>query len=451
MTKTKILLFSILFCSLSHLHADLDRELKKFFDTFNSHATVNGPDAYQGQLAGHFTGGDASLRNKILDSKLAHISLPTVRAGCGGIDIFTGGFSFISKDELISALKSIGTNAVGYAFLLGLETVSPQIANNVKQLQSWANTINSIGINSCEAATQLVGAVWPRNTQAQEHICRTLGMQSGQFSDFISARHGCNQSTDRSFDPKKYGFDDLLAESFNVAWEVLQKQSILRGNPQLRKLFMSLTGTVVIKRDPQGRIQIQRYDSKVLDPEFIRTLLFGGETKGYACQGELKEGKCLEVFEEELTISTSEAWQAKIQKILEQIQDKIFSDEPLNEEEKDLINSTQFPLFKVINVMSAYGRGRSPLDLYQSASIVASDLLCQFIREVLQLSRESAQVIRSAQVNAEPIDEYIANLRQVERVVKELERKNRNIMEQETNLIQKMELIEDKLRSQLKL
>nr|NGX47103.1 hypothetical protein [Chlamydiota bacterium] len=332
------------------LHSNLDKDLKEFFEKFNSDSTVNAPDAYQGQLAGHLTGGSASVRNRIVDTKLAHVSLPSINAGCGGIDIYTGGFSFISKDELVNALKSIGSNALGYSFLLALETVSPQIANNVKQLQTWANTINSIGINSCEVATQLVGAVWPRQTAAHDHICRTVGMKTGQFNDFISARHGCgNQQNTSSKNASSSGFQDLFMDSYNVAWEVLKKQSILKSNLPLRQLFMSLTGTVVINRDDQGGFSIQRYDSKVFSPDFINTLLHGGTTKGYTCSDPSNNKKCLQVVEDDLYIPLQDAWQTKMQNILLDIQEKIFADEPLNAEERELINSTHFPLFKVIN------------------------------------------------------------------------------------------------------
>jgi len=436
----------------SSLSADLDQDLKGFFEKFNSDSTVNAPDAYQGQLAGHVTGGSASLRNRVVDTKLAHVSLPSVNAGCGGIDIYSGGFSFISKDELVNTLKSIGSNALGYSFLLALETVSPQIANNVKQLQTWANTINSVGINSCEVATQLVGAVWPRQTEAHDHICRSVGMKSGQFNDFISARHNCGNSQNSMVDNgNSEGFQDLFQESYNVAWEVLKKQSALQKNLPLRKLFMSLTGTVVISRTEQGGFQVNRYDSKVFSPDFINTLLHGGTTKGYTCTDPGKNEKCLMVEEDALSISAKEAWQTKMQNILLAIQDKIFADQPLNQDEIELINSTQFPLFKIINVLSAYSKGRSPVDLYQCSSIVATDLLCQFIREVIQLARESAQALRTAQVNAEPIDEFIENLREVESKVKELEIKNASLIDQEFKLIQKIELIEEKLRSQLKI
>ncbi len=110
---------------------DLNTHLNAFFDSFGSVANVNSAEIYEGQKAGYATGGGISVRNRVMNSKLGNVQLPEINAGCGGIDIYTGGFSFIKSDELINTLKSIGSNAKGYAFLLGLETVSPQIANNI--------------------------------------------------------------------------------------------------------------------------------------------------------------------------------------------------------------------------------------------------------------------------------------------------------------------------------
>ena len=49
-------------------------------------------------------------------------------------------------------------------------------------MQSWANTINGIGINSCEAGASLASAVWPRSQMASQAICRTQGASGGMMS-----------------------------------------------------------------------------------------------------------------------------------------------------------------------------------------------------------------------------------------------------------------------------
>ncbi len=430
--------------------------MSKFFDKLNSKSAVNAPEAYEGQLAGHITGGSGALRNKIVDSKLIEVSLPSINAGCGGIDIYTGGFSFISKDELINALKSIGSNAASYAFLLSMETISPQVSNVMKQLQTWANTINSLNINSCEMAAQLVGSVWPKQEATSQHICRTMGTKEGIFSDFVAARHGCREpdlQREVSANIQK-NHPELLIENYNVAWEALKKQTLLQGNPSLSKLFMSLTGTIVVRNkqsdgQQMSEPEISVHPSKVFEQGFFMQLLNGGRLNGYTCVGQDKENKCLDVRTQDIEFSSTDAWLAKVQNILLSIQEKIFDDTPLNEQEKQLINNTHFPLYKVINVLSAYSKGRSPADLYQCATIIATDMMCRFIEEVLNAARTSAVALRSTQVDATMIDQFIKDLYRVESKVKELEAKNLSLFDQELKMLQKIELLEEKLRSQL--
>ena len=69
---------------------------------------------------------------------------PGYRSGCGGIDLFSGGFSFINSDQLVGLLKNVMNNAKGYAFTLALEAATPQLANVIKYLQEQAAKINAM-------------------------------------------------------------------------------------------------------------------------------------------------------------------------------------------------------------------------------------------------------------------------------------------------------------------
>ncbi len=109
------------------------------------------------------TGGSLFVRNRVRTVQLAHVTLPSFRSGCGGIDLFTGGFSFINSQNLVSSMKNILNNTAGYAFNLALESATPEIANAMKYMNTLANDVNRMNINSCEMSAGLVGSVWPKN------------------------------------------------------------------------------------------------------------------------------------------------------------------------------------------------------------------------------------------------------------------------------------------------
>ena len=83
---------------------------------FNSMTNVTAPGVYETQRRGVLTAGSVYVRNKIVDTQIAAFAPPSWKAGCGGIDFFAGSFSFINADQFVQLLRSVASNAVGYAF-----------------------------------------------------------------------------------------------------------------------------------------------------------------------------------------------------------------------------------------------------------------------------------------------------------------------------------------------
>ncbi len=147
-------------------YADINGDLNSFFNSLGFDSSISTPSAYMGQEAGYYTGGSLFARSSVRDVQLMQLDMPSWRSGCGGIDIFAGGFSFIGKDQLVQLFKNIMNNATSYAFTLAMETATPQLTNVMKYLQNAVNEINKLNVNSCETAVGLVGSVWPRSQEA---------------------------------------------------------------------------------------------------------------------------------------------------------------------------------------------------------------------------------------------------------------------------------------------
>ncbi len=136
--------------------ADVLSEMNRFWQ--GAAVNTTGPTAFQGQASGHWTLGNLYLRAPVRSEQIASVSLPSFRAGCGGIDAFAGAFSFINSDQLVAFARAVAQNAVGFAFELALETISPVIAETMAKLRALAQWVNSQNLNSCETAQALVGA-----------------------------------------------------------------------------------------------------------------------------------------------------------------------------------------------------------------------------------------------------------------------------------------------------
>src|SRR5579864_1733488 len=72
--------------------ANTSGRMDTYFSNALGSASVTGPTAYKGQSMGYYTMGNLSMRAPQANLQLAGVQLPSIKAGCGGIDIFTGGF-----------------------------------------------------------------------------------------------------------------------------------------------------------------------------------------------------------------------------------------------------------------------------------------------------------------------------------------------------------------------
>ncbi len=103
--------------------ADVNGDLNGFFNNLGYSGNVTQAQAWQGQAAGYFSGGSVYLRNPVKNVQLISMQLPSLNAGCGGIDAYLGSFSMISGEEIQRFVKQIMSNAAGYAFDLALQTM----------------------------------------------------------------------------------------------------------------------------------------------------------------------------------------------------------------------------------------------------------------------------------------------------------------------------------------
>ena len=289
--------------------ASVDSNLNDFFNNLGFSGNVTGSEAYHGQTAGYYTGGSLFVRNGVRNTQLASLQLPSFRGGCGGIDLFTGGFSYVNSTQLIQALKNIANNATSYAFMLAIETVSPLIAEQMKNLQEIANTINQTNINSCETGASLVGALWPKTDVAQKEVCASIGTSNNLFADWAAARQGCGAGGGRTSilaqgkqDPR---FKEMIFDNGNLAWRVIQKNDFLAKDPELAELFMSLSGSIILRKlgnDDNATNEMVPIPSLAAHSNLLKALMRGGQATKYRCN-DTRPDACLYVTQNILKLA----------------------------------------------------------------------------------------------------------------------------------------------------
>lgn len=431
----------------------MGQDLIKFFNTVGTSFNANSPGVYKDQAAGYYTGGSFFARNTVHTADLASIKLPGYRAGCGGIDFYMGSLSFISSEELVRAFRAVASNIASYGLLLAIETMSPQIKNIMTELNDLAQKINQSNINSCEIAATTLGAILPKSDAANRHLCTMIGTNSpyGGFSDYASAKQGCGPGGRRDEivergkeDPR---FQKMLGTEFNLAWSAIQENAFLRSDSLLSEFFMTLSGTIISRKEGDG-YELSTKPSLVDQDTLLTVLLKGGNLRVYKCQ-DIGSNKCLEVGVQEVIIREGEAFETRIQGILNSIRNKIYEDQELSVSEKAFLNSTRLPFYKILNVSTAFKPGESPLDTKDYSEFAALDVLFHYLSEILDLINESAAHLKSAQVDSTQIEKFQKHLFQARERVIQKRMSTFKQVEQIFAIIHKTEMLEKMISSKL--
>src|SRR5690606_32320187 len=95
----------------------------KGVDDWFDNAVYDSPDSFSSQKRGYYTAGGFSARVKSTTEYPVTISMPKLSAGCGGIDAFLGGFSFLDADYIVEKLQGMIQAAPYVAFQMALKTM----------------------------------------------------------------------------------------------------------------------------------------------------------------------------------------------------------------------------------------------------------------------------------------------------------------------------------------
>ncbi|HCU06114.1 MAG TPA: hypothetical protein DIC42_00815 [Holosporales bacterium] len=454
----KTILIIILISNLAH--AAIDNDLKNFFASVGMKSNVSTGGAFQDQTAGYYTGGSLSARNSVKSAQLATMQIPGYRAGCGGIDAWTGGFSHISSQELVDYLKSISSATATYSMMLAMESLSPQIYNVVNELNAIATKVNNFNINSCEVAATMLGGVWPKSDQASKHLCQTMGTDLGGMSDWAAARHECGTKGRRHDTLQHFGSDarykNMLVGEFNLTWKALQNNAFLHSDNELAELFMTLTGSIInhriiagekTKKDEPKDLYMPTTLQAYLDQDSVLNgLLNGGKTAVYVCD---TKDKCLHPKLQEIDLPAANGFRYKVQHTLSTLIDKIYDDTPITEVEKDFLNATRLPVYKMLNVTTAYTKGTSPLNVEQYGDLIALDILYKYLMDIIDLVHDSVTHLKSVQVEGEQIDNFLQQLKLAREKVVMRRTSAFQQMDNILSLIQSTQVIEKQLHVML--
>lgn len=90
--------------------------------------------------------------------------------GCGGIDGFLGGFSFLDPDYLVEKAQRAMQAAPYVAFDMALKTMCKECADTLGKIEQITNFLNGIQLNECALAKPIATAMVERDATALRGI-----------------------------------------------------------------------------------------------------------------------------------------------------------------------------------------------------------------------------------------------------------------------------------------
>lgn len=230
----------------------ISSDLTGFFNSIGANANVTGPSAFEGQTRNVATGGSLYVRMPQRSYNLANLQLPAARAGCGGIDLFAGSFSYINAEQFAAMIRNIGNSALGYAFQLAIDAVDPMIGNVLDKMRKASELMNNLNINSCEAGQALVNGIVGKTNLAAQQGCASLSAYLNLSEDRPGAMGRCSDPIQRreTADAVRNDPDARASAPLNIISGNLMARVLETAYPWMtdaeKMLLISMTGTMII-------------------------------------------------------------------------------------------------------------------------------------------------------------------------------------------------------------
>ncbi|UJD92308.1 conjugal transfer protein TraH (plasmid) [Rahnella aquatilis] len=364
----------------SPVRADVNSDMNNFFGKLGFDGNISRPQVWQGQAAGYASGGSMYMRTSVRQIQMVSLSLPSMSAGCGGIDTYLGSFSHINGEELQRFVKQIMGNAAGYFFDLALQTTVPEMKQAKDFLQKLASDVNSANMSSCQAAQGIVGGLFPRTAVSQKKVCQDIAGESNLFSDWAASQQGCtvggsyDSVTNKASDKTK----DQVMKNKNVMWDAIKEKGMFSNNQELAEFAMSLTGSLIYDANSQVKI----LSPITTNEDVLKAMMNGGSATIYKCDS---TDLCLNPRLTSITISAANSMNGQVISLLKSIQNKAMSDDPLSVAEKGFLEATSVPVLRYLVDPLSVNIG--PAVVYQLADYIGYDIMMQYMNEMITAVR----------------------------------------------------------------
>ena len=425
-------------------YASVESDMADMFNDMGATTSYTTEGAYRSQSSSLYTGGGFSAKfgNKSLYPM--QLQLPSVTSGCGGIDFFSGAFSFVNKEQFVEFARNLGNNAAGVAFEVALDSLDPLVGGAISKIRDIANFINQNGLNSCQAARQAVNGMAGMIGTSLVKECEATTVGGGTTSDGAESRWYCKDKGREVAERLKQRSNYINNNQFNktsveftggnVTLMALQNFSISNEEKQW---LLSILGTYTAPKPPEqaqadsegAGPKGQYYDSTIKSSSEIVDFI------GVKSGNDTVEVPLLRCFDPAGGITSSDPYKATkcevekkpykslkslVLQRIEKLKANINSGtRPNTSDQQDLVNlvnNSSLPLLKLAIFDSVSGNNLTD----KVADVITLDLARVYLTN---LSKAASEVIGTYQTQGggdlKAIEQSLANVKEAMVVVRE--------------------------------
>ena len=374
-------------------------------DNWLTQKTETSPGYFEGQKRGFYTAGSFSARWPTGTDYPLTVTPPKVKAGCGGIDAFMGGFSFLNTDYLVQKLQRMIQAAPAIAFDMALSVLTEKLGTSMKDFENIINKLNNIQLNECalskdvEVTLKKAGSGDKGGTMAG--LLAAWGNDTGVtnlYTDVqktLSSNHNNAGGTtvgQAAADPNSgnmSGCPQDVKDLFGSTGSVMERLGAKFGSSAYVDTIRGFMGDIKITNNNDGTYKVEYKAPCDIDKNDIKSFL-NGETQAMDTNG-----SCYAANETNLT-----KW---VTTMLSSIATKTKTKAPLSTEEDAFIQANPLPLGLITKL--AVGTSQESAILGTLADVTAKayayEIAVELYNKVIGIS-EKAWQITTASSNAVP-------------------------------------------------
>jgi conjugative transfer pilus assembly protein TraH len=156
--------------------------------------------------------GYVATRNPIISPNVIAFAPPNISAGCGGINMFFGSWSFINSQQLQQLITAIGQAAGPFLFQMAIQAMCPQCSAILSDLSKKIQEMNQLAHNSCQLAAGIYSGHGADMLASMSHnVLNMFKAQNGSSPDSFLSLFGSDNTTNNPSKSWAQLADDVAA------------------------------------------------------------------------------------------------------------------------------------------------------------------------------------------------------------------------------------------------